>query len=209
MIILKINEIYTIKEIDYKTAIDIVIKNHYLHRKASCSQAFGLFEISTNRLVGVVIYGTPPSSTLRACCGKEHINDVIELTRLWIEDGTPKNVESFLVGNTLSRVKKQIIVSYADSGAGHKGIIYQATNFIYTGLSKAGFYYEVDGFDGHFNYTILDKLGSMEKVREVYGDKLKKVPRTRKHRYIFFNCPSNKRKYYLTKLKYKVLPYPK
>lgn len=35
---------YYIKEISYKCAIDIVIKNHYLHRKAPCEQAFGLFE---------------------------------------------------------------------------------------------------------------------------------------------------------------------
>ena len=197
---------YQIKEIDSRTAQEMVIKNHYLHRQASCSQAFGLFE--NDELIGVVMYGTPPSSTLRECCGKDHIKDVTELSRLWIKDGTEKNVESYLVGNTLKKVKKPIIISYADSTEGHIGKIYQATNFIYTGLSKAGFYYQIpENPNVHFNYTICGKL-SWEEIWKKYPN-LKKVPRNRKHRYIYFNCGKIKRKHLLNKLRYKILPYPK
>lgn len=39
-----IKENYHIEEIPYKLAMDMVIKNHYLHRKCPCSKAFGLFE---------------------------------------------------------------------------------------------------------------------------------------------------------------------
>ena len=201
-----IKEKYQIKEVNVKTAQSMVIKNHYLHRKASCSQAFGLFE--NNELIGVVMYGTPPSSTLRECCGKEHVNDVIELSRLWIKDNTEKNVESYLVGNTLKKVNKPIIISYADSSEGHIGKIYQATNFIYTGLSKVGFYYKIpDNPNIHFNYTMLDKY-PLKKIRKMYPN-LQKVPRTRKHRYIYFNCSKMKKKHLLSKLRYKILPYPK
>ena len=54
---------YFIESIDYKTAMDLVTKNHYLHRKAPCRQAFGLFEVEGNngRLVGVVSYAIPAS----------------------------------------------------------------------------------------------------------------------------------------------------
>lgn len=40
-------ESYTIKEISYKVAMDIIVREHYLHRKAPCSKAFGLFDGDT------------------------------------------------------------------------------------------------------------------------------------------------------------------
>lgn len=43
---------YYIEEIDYQTAMKIVIENHYLHRKCPCSHAFGLFDISTKEIKG-------------------------------------------------------------------------------------------------------------------------------------------------------------
>lgn len=36
-------ENYFIKQIDYKTAMAVIVERHYLHRKAPCSIAFGLF----------------------------------------------------------------------------------------------------------------------------------------------------------------------
>ncbi len=187
----------------------MVVENHYLHRKAPCSFAFGLVENSTDKIVGVVIYGTPSSSTLRSgICGTEEKNNVIELTRLWIEDGTPRNSESFLIGNTLSKVDKEIVVSYAEIEQGHLGIVYQATNWIYTGLSAKRTNWTIKGVNKHCQ-TIADKYSASE-LREIYGEDFKSVERPRKHRYVFFNTKSKKRrKELMDKLKYKILPYPK
>ena len=92
---------YLVKSIDYSTAMDMVVKYHYLHRKAPCSQAFGLFN-KKGEVIGVVTYGTPASRSLqKGICGEEEANNVIELTRLWIQDGTPKNSESFLIGKRI------------------------------------------------------------------------------------------------------------
>ena len=41
---------YTIKPISYKDAMNLVVNNHYLHRKCPCSQAFGLFEKTETNL---------------------------------------------------------------------------------------------------------------------------------------------------------------
>ena len=197
---------YTISKIDYKTAMDIVVKNHYLHRKAPCSFAFGLF--NKDKLIGVITYGTPSSSPLRkGICGIEEAKNVIELTRLWIEDGTLKNSESFLIGNTIKKVDKEIIVSYAEINQGHLGIVYQATNWIYTGLSAKRTNWTIEGIDKHCQ-TIADKYTSTE-IREKYGDKFSLVDRPRKHRYIYFNCSKTKKKHLLKKLKYKIIKYPK
>lgn len=206
---MSLKDTYTIKPITYQEAMDIVVANHYLHRRAPCSFAFGLFENETNDIAGVIVYGTPSSSTLRAgLCGVEEKNNVIELTRLWIKDGTPKNTESFLIGNTLSRVDKEIIVSYAEIQQGHLGIVYQATNWIYTGLSAKRSNWQIKGISKH-SQTIADKHTSAQ-LREIYGEDFTLVDRPRKHRYVFFNTKSKKRKKeLLSKLKYNILPYPK
>lgn len=211
-----LKERYSIKPISYKLAMETVVKNHYLHRKCPCSQAFGLYENSgtntdlfTNeRLAGVICYGTPSSAPLRkGICGVDESFNVAELTRLWIEDGTPKNTESYLIGNTLKLVSKEIIVSYAEIQQGHLGIVYQATNWLYTGLSAKRTNWTIKGIDKHCQ-TIADKYTSKE-LTELYGDKFKKVPRPRKHRYVYLNADKRRKRELLKKLKYKIEPYPK
>ena len=140
---------WSVKGIDNATAQDVVVKNHYLHRKAPCSKAFGLFD-DTEQLRGVVLYGTPSSSSLRAgIAGKEQAFNVIELTRLWIDDNSPKNSESYLIGNSLKHCGKEIVVSFADTSQNHLGIVYQATNWLYTGLSAKRTDWVVEGIDKH------------------------------------------------------------
>lgn len=207
---------YFIKRVSYETAMNIVVNHHYLRRVAPCSFAFGLFEkdgndrtlFVTDRLVGVVCYGTPSSAPLRmGIAGIEEKDNVIELTRLWIEDTTPKNAESFLIGNTLRLVNKQIIVSFAEISAGHVGTVYQATNFIYTGLSAKRTNYTIEGCNLH-GQTIGDRYTGNE-LRQLFGDKFSLTDRPRKHRYIYFNCSKTRKKQLLSKLKYRIENYPK
>lgn len=184
-------EKYTISQINYKTAMDIVVKNHYLHRKAPCSIAFGLF--LDGIIKGVICYGTPSSSPLRiGIAGKENILNVVELTRLWVDDSVPKNGESYLIGNTMRKSGKEIIVSYAEIQQGHIGTVYQATNWIYTGLSAKRTNWTIKGINKHCQ-TIADKYSSKE-IREKYGDDFSLQPRPRKHRYVFINAKGSRKK---------------
>jgi len=202
-----IRERYNIRRISYRYAMELVISNHYLHRRCPCSFAFGLFD-KGDRISGVIIYGTPSSATLRrGLCGAREVNNVIELTRLWIEDGTPKNAESYLIGNTLKLVDKEIIVSFAEIAQGHIGVVYQATNWIYTGLSAKRTNWTIEGVDKH-SQTIADKYSSSE-AREKYGDKFSLVDRPRKHRYIYLNADKRRKRELLKKLRYEIKPYPK
>ena len=100
---------YIIDPIDTKAALDIVIKNHYLHRAAPCSKAFGIFEkggFFGGTLKGVVCYGVSVNPIFKSLCGEEEANNIYELTRLWIDDAVPKNGESFLISNSLKKFKK-------------------------------------------------------------------------------------------------------
>jgi len=197
---------YSISEVDYQTAMAVVVRNHYLHRRAPCSIAFGLFFQGV--LKGVVCYGTPSSAPLRSgVAGKENASNVCELTRLWICDSVPKNGESFLIGNTIRKCGKEICVSFAEAQMGHVGIVYQATNWIYTGLSAKRTNWTIEGVSSHCQ-TIADKYTSKE-LREKFGDKFSLQPRPRKHRYIFINASGRRKKELLKMIRYPTQPYPK
>lgn len=198
---------WSVKQIDNYTAQLLVVQNHYLHRKAPCSTAFGLFD-SDNELRGVVMYGTPSSAPLRSgIAGKDNANNVIELTRLWVDDDAPKNSESFLIGRSIKHCGKEIVVSFADTRENHLGIVYQATNWIYTGLSAKRTDWTVDGIDKH-GHTWADKY-TAEQMRELFGERFRLTPRSRKHRYIFINAKGARKRQLLSSLKYPIESYPK
>ena len=203
---------YQIREITSREATEMVVENHYLHRRASAMFCYGLFD--SDQMIGCVIYGKPASPSLCVgVCGPDESQNVIELTRLWIQDGTPKNTESYLIGRSLRMLPKEkdIIVSYAEIGAGHIGIVYQATNWIYTGMSDRHVEWRLDGaVSGTHTRHIFDEHGGVNGAKEFYGDRLQRHERPRKHRYVMFNSKNKKRRTELMKkLRYKVLPYPK
>lgn len=200
---------YSIKRIPYKLAMDMVIKHHYLHRKCPCSFAFGLFD-KNNEIKGVVVYGVSCSSTLlKGICGPEEAHNVYELNRLWVDDSVPKNGESFLIANTIKQLDKEIIVSFADTSKGHVGYVYQATNFLYCGLSAKFLDPKVRGKENMHHATYAHGM-TMKQVKEVYGEEnVYYVERPRKHRYVFFNCNKRRKKELKKKLRYKIYPYPK
>jgi len=189
--------------------MDVVVSKHYLHRKGPCSHAFGLFD-KQNRMVGVITYGVSASSTLlKGICGPEESKNVYELTRLWIEDSTPKNAESFLIGNTIKLLDREIVVSFSEIEQGHVGTVYQASNFMYCGLSKKFRDPKVKGLE-HRHHTSYAHGMNMAQIREKYGDEnVYYVDRPRKHRYIYFNARGKRKKYLLDKLRYKIENYPK
>lgn len=164
------------RSIGSKTMNEVVVANHYAHRAVPCNWSFGCFHGS--ELLGVISFGKPASPHLcRGICGEENAPRVYELNRLWLDDRCPKNSESRFISWSIRELSKLrpylILISYADTGAGHSGMIYAATNWIYTGLS--------------------DKRSSGDKV---VGNKHSRhsrtleeaviVPRTRKHRFVYF-----------------------
>jgi hypothetical protein len=197
-----------IRPISYQLAMEIVIAKHYLHRTAPVSHAFGLFVPEFLDPLGIVTYGVSPSSTLlRGICGDDEAKNVYELNRLWVDERLTKNAESYLVSKSMKFLDREIIVSFADTGQGHYGGIYQACNFYYTGLSTKFRDPQIQGITGH-HATYAHGMTNNE-VLEKFGDKVAFIERSRKHRYIYF-CAKGKRKIeLLNKLRYPILPYPK
>ena len=126
---------YDVRVINSSLTDDWLLKKHYAKRKCSVSYAFGLYR--NNELEGICTFGSPASRSLCiGVCGIENAENVLELNRLCINSNNDKNCASFLVSQSLKKIKNKIIVSYADTMMNHIGYVYQATNFIYTGATK-------------------------------------------------------------------------
>jgi hypothetical protein len=204
-----LKEMYSIEKLSYQEATKIVIEKHYLHRKAPCSHAWGLIDNISKEIKGVVIYGVPASSTLlKGICGPDEAGNVYELTRLWVDDSVEKNGESYLIGNTIKLLEREIVVSYADSTQNHLGIVYQATNWIYTGLSSKFKDPKIRGLENQHHATYANGLTNAQ-VIEKFGDRVYWVERARKHRYIYFNAKGKRKRQLALLLRYKPQPYPK
>jgi len=203
---------YLVKKIDRLDCSDFILNIHYARRFPSVSFSFGLF--FKDKIVGIVTYGTPASSTLRrGIAGDEYIKNILELNRLCLLNNK-KNEASFLVSKSLKMLpKERIIISFADSSQNHKGYVYQACNFTYHGLSAKRTDWALKSKPKLHGQTIADEFRGQPNraklMREKYGDDFYLKPRPRKHRYIYIvGSKSFKRK--VTKcIRYKKEDYPK
>ena len=188
-----------------------LLGRHYARRMCSISYGFGLY--NDVQLVGVCTFGCPPQPPVRASiCGPEYAEDVYELNRLCVSDKTP-NILSWFVAECLRRLPPMIVVSFADTEQGHHGYIYQATNWIYTGLSAKRTDWKVKGKEHLHGLTVADefkgKPNRAQLMRDKYGDDFYIEDRPRKHRYVYLIGSKTQRKRWRKALKYGEEPYPK
>jgi hypothetical protein len=183
-----------IERSDYK---EWLLYKHYAHRIPSISYAFGLYE--NNILNGVCTFGMPPNYIEMKAWRPF---DLLELNRLVVNDGLPKNTLSYFVSKSIKFLPSPVVlISYSDLRMGHHGYIYQATNWIYTGV----------GGEGQKIYVMKDKTERHQR----HGDKINMnlvdhIELTEgKARYFYFHADKNEKKKLYDMLRFKILPYPK
>lgn len=210
-----------VRKITRKECEPFILNVHYAKRWPSISYAYGLFKKTNDdifpdseELIGIVTYGTPSSAPLRrGLAGDSYKEQIIELNRLCLKYNK-KNEASFLISKSLKMLpRNKIIISYADSSQNHVGYIYQATNFLYCGLSAKRTDWAIKGKEHLHGQTIADKFRGVNNrskaIREKYGDDFYLKPRPRKHRYIYIIGSKKYKKKVLKSLKYPIEPYPK
>lgn len=202
-----LSDTYKVKSIKPKETHDWLLNKHYAKRIPSISWSFGLFNFY---LRGVCTFGTPASSTLlRGVCGDTWSENVIELNRLVINDECPKNTASYFISKCLKMLPKpKIVVSYADTGQDHVGKVYQACNFIYTGLSSKFIDPKVKGLEHQHHATYANGMTNKE-LKLKYGNRLYFEERSRKHRYIYFLGSKTEINKMMSDFNYPIKPYPK
>lgn len=159
---------------------------------------FGLYE--KGELIGVVTYGIPASPSLCVgIAGKENKDKVLELNRLAIlPTHNGENRASWLVSHSLKLLPNETyVVSYADTGWTHIGYVYQACNFLYTGMSAK----RVDTYQPNGKHSRNYDKNNHSELHQT---------RNAKHRYIYLVGDKRTKKKMFKALKYKVYDkYPK
>ncbi len=165
----------------YKTAKYAVINWHYSRAMpASKLVKFGVWE--DEEFIGAVIFG-------RGACAKlfykYHLKNTegCELVRVALKDH--KTPVSRIVAIAMKLLKKtnpglKLVVSFADTGQGHLGRIYQAGNWIYAGSTGKQPYYVVNGKTLHPR-TMSERV---RKKRMKRSD-ASVVQTAEKHRYLY------------------------
>jgi len=186
----------------------VLIENeHYLHSwPGGTIFSFGVFV--GVRMLGAVTIGVGPKNAYRLVKGIDP-NEVVTLTRLWLSSELPTNSESRVIGLVLRMLRKytslKFVVSYADPSQGHVGTIYQATGWLYTGLSQPMPLVDLgDGVQRH-SRSLAHSFGSHSFGHfRRHGLKPQAVQQPAKHRYVYLLDKSLR-----DRLKVDVLPYPK
>ncbi len=197
-----------VERIDKETAEAVVRAKHYSRRLGIFWEGYGLFD--DDRIVGVCCYGQP-SAPIQKHAFKDRTFRLYELTRLVVDDGV-QNGASMLVGRSLRMLSEHpcAVISYADSAHGHCGIVYQCTNWIYTGPVVAhDSLYVVNGERLH-PMTLRDRLGVTEPAKWARENGIEVVKPESKHRYFYLCGTKTQKAAMLSRLAYPVVSeYPK
>jgi len=210
-----------VSRIDADRGSAFVVEHHYSHGIHNGPMCWGLFDEDRPAdvggfwpeppLVGVIAFATPASEAVRASVwGPEHVNRVTELHRLVVLDEYGRNTESRFIAETLRQLRRERpdlwgVLSFADPTEGHVGVIYQATNALYTGRSARATFYR--DRDGRLRHPRQNGVNISAKVAAARGWSV--VKREGKHRYLFILGSARRRRELRSRLRLPVLPYPK
>jgi hypothetical protein len=158
--------------------------------------------------IGAVIYGRGASPELGSAYGLSQI-ECCELVRVALNKH--KASVSQIVSQTIKNLKEsnpglRLIVSFADPEHDHKGIIYQAMNWIYCGQSSASKEYYYKGKWFHSRMLRPTGFGTVPEIAKLSKEQQKQLPAREmkgKYRYIYPLDKAMRRK--VDKLR---LPYP-
>ena len=179
---------------------------HYAKRVPQAVYSYAIF--NQGFFCGVIVFGYGANPQIAKPFNLWQ-GQVLELVRVALNG--KQTCTSQALAMALKRLKKdnpqiKIIVSYADKDQDHKGIIYQATNWIYQGeFTKGAIKFYIRGKEVH-KKTLFDrcKTGKIEEIKKIYKDDIEIGRGKGKYRYIFCFDKKERKKYLKN-----ALPYPK
>ena len=166
---------FTVELVQRNAVVSFIEKHHYSHNVNGIQSYyhFGLYrdgKFGLPEMIGAMMYAHPSMPATAAKYNPINPTKCLELRRLVCIDDTPKNTESYFIGQTLKWLRRntdiEVVISYADLEFGHEGVIYKATNFIHLGKSGGGRVLLVDGKKYHAR--------SLNQKEKPYGRDLKR-----------------------------------
>lgn len=172
---------------------DFVVGNHYSRtcpKGGLVSHCFS--ETIDGMLVGAAVFGHKAGNAETGSIFVSPYNssdDCRELIRLVMCDVMPRNSESRFIGRSLRWLRENTslrgLLSYADPEHAHSGVIYRASNWLYTGLSHPTKKLIVDGKEIHRRRaTNLFKTCSVPAIQDM-GHTVEVRSTKPKHRYVY------------------------
>lgn len=125
-----------LEKASYKAIKYACLNFHYAKKIPVNVTGYSVFN-DAKEWCGVIIFGSGATNNIAEPYGLKS-GQVVELVRIALNGKQESTGKALSVA--LKMIKKdmplvQVVVSYADSEQGHTGIIYQATNWIYTNAS--------------------------------------------------------------------------
>lgn len=210
---------YYVEPIEKNIAKDLIVKYHYSHKWTSCRYALGLFN-EKKELRGVAVYGFPVGRLVVSSLLNDQDlignKEVLELTRLWLEEDEPKNAESWFLSKTFWWLQKndkaiKLLISYSDPMVGHVGGIYKATNWWYQGnnIKKGKSYKHIVFGEEYHERSCGAKFGTtaQKDLLEIDPD-YSRIELPKKHRYLYV-LDKKMKDVIKENLKHPLLPYAK
>ena len=111
-----------------------ITERHYLH-STPCGARVRLEILDDNgHRIGAMMWGRPTARSLDQ-------NSLLELTRMYLIDETEPYAESKALALARKHIRKHLpdikgLISYASTGEGHEGTIYQADGWFALGMTK-------------------------------------------------------------------------
>lgn len=194
-------------EIDFETAKDMIIKNHYSKKWNTSFGKINIGIFKEGRLLGAAVFGNLMNPNSYKNITDYGEGSVIELNRLWVDDELGMNTETIFISSSFKIIKQdypdiRFVQSFADGRLGN-GTIYRASNFRYFGYEETLFYEDKETGEVFHKVPLENTkrpLGMLSKnVRYLNG--MLKPFKVKTYKYIY---PLYKR----DKIKLKELPYP-
>jgi len=189
-----------VMEISLSAARSLILEYEYLGTMSNGSKlAYGIFWEGS--LAGCVIYGAvSPPSVIKSIFPRDNDIKVIQLSRGACVHWAHKHSASKLISFSLRQVRQKgfdAVVAYSDPRAGEIGTVYQASNWIYCGLTAM----RHNHLDAGGNVI----MGPVGKVKPW----MVRQPRPRKARYIYLLGKGRRKKKLLAALAWGREAYPK
>ena len=175
----------------------LIIEHHY--------RCFGIYV--DDDLAGAAVFTAGPRLAFRVLSGASP-QQVAVLARLWLSDDLPKNAESRIIAILIRLLRREqrwkLLLSYADPGAGHEGVIYRASGWLYLGTGQPSRYLDIGDGKAVHPRTVYGRLGAnnVGHLRRT-GMEVRQLIQNGKHRYAYVLDPA-----WQWRLRDPVLPYP-
>jgi hypothetical protein len=194
-----------------------ISQNHYTQSCALGRISYGYFEGTD--LKGAIVFSQPAGKfTASGLWEGGNQKNTLEFIRMFLDD-TSDFKESQFISQVIKELRKdmpevKMLVTYADSQAGHVGYIYQASNWLYVGTASDERKIFIDGVRVH-RRMLNSKYGtsSLPRLHDILAEQGKvltySADRYVKYKYIYLLPKGKEREALLKQLKVQVLPYPK